>query len=264
MGGSKSSPKVSNHGVLQCLVPDDDASDATINPTTPPFNVPAVNVPGDTVNHDDSVSELNGPTNDGTESTGDEEDNEEEPDLPAFSNAYNWFAVKNPTDDDVNGDIPSMPWKFLGTDGSYWEPNDDPTGTKRPLLEYFLACMPPATIKRILKETNKKLTMHESSLLDIAELLRFFGICILVTRFEFESRRDLWSVNTSTKFIPPANFALTGMSRNRFEEIWSLMTFSCQPPVRPDNMSTQDYRWMLVDDFVTDYNKHRRVRFRPK
>jgi Transposase IS4 len=226
------------------LLDDNDTSDPTIDPTTRPFNLPAINVPDGHVDNRDSVSKLHGPTND-------KEDNEESV-QPVFSNVYDWFAVEKPTDDNMNGDIPMEKWKFLGTDGVYWESNDDLNGTKHPILEYFLASMPTATIKRILMETNKKLTNQQSELLDIAELLRFFGICILVTQFEFESPQDLWLVNTGSKFISPANFVLTGMLCNQFKEIWSLMT-----------LSAQDYHWMLVDDFVEDYNKHRRVRFCP-
>jgi hypothetical protein len=69
--------------------------------------------------------------------------------------------------------------------------------------------------------------------------------------------------NTGSKFIPTANFATTGMTRDCFEEIWSVLTFSHQEPERPHGMSSAAYRWTLVDDFVDDFNRHRRARFRP-
>jgi Transposase IS4 len=140
---------------------------------------------------------------------------------------------------------------------------DDVSDTKRTPLDYFLASMPPATIKRVLKETNEKLLDREADELIIAELLRFFGVCSLVTRFKFGRRRELWGQATGSKCIPTANFADTGMSGHRFEEIWSVLSFSHQEPERPYGMSSADYRWTLVDDFVNDFNRHRRARFHP-
>jgi Transposase IS4 len=123
--------------------------------------------------------------------------------------------------------------------------------------------MPPTSIKRILRETNKKLLEQEADELGIAELLRFFGVCILVIRMQFGRRRELWGRVTGSKYIVPANFAATGMLRNRFKEIWSLLLFSHQEEVQPYGMSSADYRWTLVDNFVDDYNCHRVARFKP-
>jgi hypothetical protein len=77
---------------------------------------------------------------------------EKEPVQPIFLNVYDWFATEKPTDDDVNGEIPMAKWKFLGTDGLYWEPDDDPTRTKHTVLDYFLTSMPTATINQKLTE----------------------------------------------------------------------------------------------------------------
>jgi Transposase IS4 len=156
-----------------------------------------------------------------------------------------------------------MKWRFTGTDAEFMEPKDDKLDSKRTPLEYFLAAMPSASIKQILHETNEKLREQEADELGIAELLRFFGLCILVTRMQFGRRRELWGHVTGSKYIPSANFAATGMSRNQFEEIWSLLSLSHQEPVQPIGMLSADYRWMLVDDFVDDFNCHCWARFRP-
>jgi Transposase IS4 len=97
----------------------------------------------------------------------------------------------------------------------------------------------------------------------IAELLRFFGVRILITHCEFEQRRDLWLLSTGCRFLNPANLGMTGMSRNCFEAIWIMITFSKQELTKPDDMSSQEHRWQLVDDFVEDYNHHHRSCFRP-
>jgi Transposase IS4 len=178
---------------------------------------------------------------------------------PAFKNNYNWFSIDEEDDIDTNGPLAAMKWRFTGTDAAFMEPKDNKSDSKRTPLEYFLAAMPPASIKRILHETNEKLREQEADEMGIAELLRFFGLCILVTRMQFGRRRELWGHVTGSKYIPPTNFAATGMSRNRFEEIWSLLSFSHQEPVQPIGMSLADYCWTLVDDFVDDFNRHRRA-----
>jgi Transposase IS4 len=183
---------------------------------------------------------------------------------PAYkSDFHDWFLVDEEDDHETNGPVAEIKWRFVGSDGGFMEPNDDKSDTKRTPLDYFLSTMPPASIKRILRETNAKLLERESNEMGIAEMLRFFGVCILVTRFKFGRRRELWGHTTGSKYIPTANFANTGMSRDRFEEIWSLLTFSHQEPERPYGMSSAAYRWTLVDDFVDDFNRHRRARFRP-
>jgi hypothetical protein len=98
----------------------------------------------------------------------------------------------------------------------------------------------------------------------IGELLQFFGILLLITRFKFGSRRELWNTTTKNRFVPCPKFGeTTGMSRNRFEEIWMNLQFSEQPKEREPTMSTHKFRWKLVDDFVEDFNEHRRQGFRP-
>jgi hypothetical protein len=39
--------------------------------------------------------------------------------------------------------------------------------------------------------------------------------------------------------------------------------FSIQPANRPAGLSSAEYRWMLADDNVDDYNRHRIAKFRP-
>jgi Transposase IS4 len=182
---------------------------------------------------------------------------------PAVKTGLDWFSIDEATEDDINGPIAPMKWRFLGVDGSYIEPKDDLRDTKRSPLDYFMATMPASTLHRIVSLTNEKLREKEMDPMCMAELLRFFGICILITRCEFENRRDLWSLSTGCRFLTPMNLGQTGMSRNRFEALWTMVTFSKQEPTLPEGMSSQEYRWQLVDDFVDDYNRHRRSCFRP-
>ena len=62
---------------------------------------------------------------------------------------------------------------------------------------------------------------------------------------------------------PPAFGHRTGMSRNRFEEIWDCLQFSYQPDTRPAETPSEEYRWMLVEDFVRQFNQDREQYFTP-
>ena len=55
---------------------------------------------------------------------------------------------------------------------------------------------------------------------------------------------------TTNKYIPAPSFGLTGMPQKRFDDLWMCIRFSEQPPNRPSDMTSEQYRWRLVDDFV--------------
>jgi Transposase IS4 len=84
-----------------------------------------------------------------------------------------------------------------------------------------------------------------------------------MTRFEFTSKDTLWQKESKYAYLPPANFGKTGMTRSRWQGLFSCVRFSAQPPSCPPNMSSEKYRWMLVDDFVTNINNHCSRMFTP-
>jgi Transposase IS4 len=127
-----------------------------------------------------------------------------------------------------------------------------------------MVAFPPNALKRILILTNKSLRKNEGKEIELGELLWFFGVVLLITKFDFGQRRELWNTVLSFKYIPSPQFGIcTGMCCICFEEIWMNLVFSAQPDERPPNMSTVTYQWMLVDDFVDDFNRHRRTHFHP-
>ena len=89
------------------------------------------------------------------------------------------------------------------------------------------------------------------------EMLRFFGVVILATKFEFDNRRSLWATTATSKYIPAPLFGKTNLSRNRFDDLWRCIRFSDQPSVRPADMTAEQFRWKLVDSSVTEFNEHR-------
>ena len=124
-------------------------------------------------------------------------------------------------------------------------------------LEYFLMLFPPQQLQLILQLTNNELAIARKSYTTAGEIVKFFGVMLLVTRFEFGSRASLWSNVTTNKYIPAPSFGLTGMPRKRFDDLWMCIRFSEQPPNRPSDMTSEQYRWRLVDDFVKNFNEHR-------
>ena len=79
----------------------------------------------------------------------------------------------------------------------------------------------------------------------------------------FGNRASLWSTTPASKYIPAPSFGKTGMSRHRFGNLWRFTRFSKQPEVQPPHVSSETYRWMIVDDFVMYFNDHRESMFIP-
>ena len=130
-------------------------------------------------------------------------------------------------------------------------------------IEYFLMLFPPEQLQLILQLTNHELGMARKTYTSAGEIVKFFGVMLLATRFEFGSRASLWSNVTTNKYIPAPSFGQTGMPRKRFDDLWMCIRFSEQPPNRPSEMTSEQYRWRLVDDFVKNFNEHRAQNFFP-
>jgi hypothetical protein len=115
---------------------------------------------------------------------------------------------------------------------------------------------PPTQLQQMLALTNYQLRRAGKPMLSKGELLKFFGILILMTKFEFMSRRHLWSTTATSKYLPPPSLGKTGMSKNRFENIFRYIRWSDQPSVRQQSLSSEQYRWSLMDDFMENFNAH--------
>lgn len=122
---------------------------------------------------------------------------------------------------------------------------------------------PPNHLIHIVKLTNVLFKEEQQPSTIRQEILKFFGVLILITRFEFNKRSDLWSNEATSKYIPAASFGQTGMTRKRFDILFETIRFSKQPKKRPLNTSSEEYRWTLVDDFINAFNLHRQEKFSP-
>ena len=184
------------------------------------------------------------------------------PEVAAMAHEQEWFVNDPATKLPVNGNYHSRNWAvktrmgyMLGRGGDHQNSYSH--------LEYFLMLFPPEQLQLILQLTNNELAMARKTYTMAGEIVKFFGVMLLVTRFEFESRASLWSNVTTNKYIPAPSFGQTGMPRKQFDDLWMCIRFSEQPCNHPSEMTSEQYRWRLVDDFVKNFNEHRAQNFFP-
>lgn len=79
--------------------------------------------------------------------------------------------------------------------------------------------------------------------------------------FKFSNNRSPLSCRPEWKYIPAPQVGSTGISRDFFDEIIRYIRYYEQPPnpsrtSRPEGMSSDKYRWMLVDGVVSRFNEY--------
>lgn len=185
--------------------------------------------------------------------------------LTICSNGRKWVDGNNDT---INGPVAkgkkSIDWFQKGPFNAKVGPGSKEFEDMTP-LEAFLLMHPKDQLQRQIDLTNENLNKAGKKLIDMQELLVWMGVCILVSMANYQGdRRDLWGGGGSySKYLPTYDLNKTGMSRTRFEEIWSNMRWSNQPETQPEGMSSKKYRWMLVEDNVNSFNAHRASTFVP-
>ena len=173
-----------------------------------------------------------------------------------------WLEDDNLCKIPVNGIPTYRQWKLrLPSGNTLGERSDVQNMYSR--LDYFLYMFPPDELLCISQLTNSELSLKAKTETTCGEILKFFGVLILTTKFEFGSRASLWSNTANFKYIPALSFGITGMSRQRFDDLWQCIRWSKQPRERPSHMSSEKYRWQLVDDFIESFNRHRSTTFLP-
>jgi len=94
------------------------------------------------------------------------------------------------------------------------------------------------------------------------ELLKFFGVVVLATRYEFGSRAELWSTKPRNPYLVAPSFGeRIGLSRCRFDALWSCVAFSEQKSGGDDD--SEQSRWELTTDFIASINTHRDAHVSP-
>ena len=176
-------------------------------------------------------------------------------------NGRGWFEGN--TEVEVNGKSTTRFWKLVDQYGRGHEftPGCDRAKKRYRAIDYFFAVFPKKQLQQMQERTSKKLISASPQPLEptsIGKILKFMGILLLLTRFEFGNRASLWSTKGRNRFMPAPNFGhTTGMSRERFDALWRYMVWSEQEEERPEEMSHEEWRWSLVQDFVDNFNEHR-------
>ena len=87
-------------------------------------------------------------------------------------------------------------------------------------------------------------------------LLKYFGIMILATRYEFGSRADLWSTTNTSKYVEaPCLGKKTGMSRNRFDKKTGLAAILTSKRSRKEMQEQNTLTLWVVVLYCDDYSK---------
>ena len=87
-------------------------------------------------------------------------------------------------------------------------------------------------------------------------IIKWFGIIILATRFEFVDRDSLWSNVSKSKYRSAPDFCNTSINRHCLDMLWRHFLWINQPDVRDEGTSHEAHRWKLVEDLVNHFNKY--------
>ena len=158
----------------------------------------------------------------------------------AIPHGVKWFATNGR--EPINGPVPLKNWFIRTPIGETLGPASHEAAALKSRLEMWLLSFPTNHLPKVIQLTSRKLVSIGKRGTNRKEILNFFGVLILITRFEFTSRASLWSTTAPSKYVPAPRFGNTGMARQRFDNIWHCICFSSQPETRPDGMSSENYR----------------------
>ena len=133
----------------------------------------------------------------------------------ATSNGRNWYA--GIADVDVNGPVPFRSWRmtcqYTGRTLTHdCDSQDHKIQNELSPFDFFMACFPKEQLKFMVEQTSASLQGAGKIPTLIGEILKWFGVTLLLTRFEFGARYSLWSEVSGSKYVPAANVGTrTGM-----------------------------------------------------
>ena len=125
----------------------------------------------------------------------------------------------------------------------------------------FFGDVPSRTVSTMYYFDKHRLKKEKLKETTTGEILIFFGIIILMSKFEFYKRRDLWTNTSQFRYVSAPALGKTGIDRKRFDLLWQWMVWSDQPEIRPETMKHSQYRWKLIDGFVKRFNNYRAHHF---
>jgi hypothetical protein len=235
--------------------------DSILHRPTPPANAPVLTVPtaaaAGPVDEDDEVDNVSSSSEAVDELQWDGNT------LDCVAHDCEWNEDDNAVKLPVNGLTQTRTWHAKDSLGSVYDDGCDPNGAKHSRLDYFLLMFPPKALTNIVDLTNHMLQANGHQATTTEEVIKFFGLIILATRFEFGHRASLWSAHSISRWHKSPEFGRSGMGRCRFDTLWQFMRYSYQPLYPPPTMSSEEHRWMLVPDFIRFFNEYRETQFVP-
>ncbi len=170
---------------------------------------------------------------------------------------HNTPWVESEISQSLNGTVLRRNWYVSHASGQRIMENESIAGLTP--YDYFTWMFPMHHLEHIVTLTNAQLVYHQKSVTNGSEILKFFGTIVLMSRFEFGPRRDLWNSVSKNKYISAPNFGQI-MPYHRFESLRTCIRFS-NNGLRDDDGAPN--RWGLVDDFVRAINMHREMYVSP-
>jgi serine/threonine protein kinase len=122
-----------------------------------------------------------------------------------------WFQDDERLKNDLRRPVRPREWSINTPLGDVIHAGSDANFT-RSRLDYFLLMFPLPHLNNIVRLTNSELTTLNKRETTAGEVLKFFGILILISKFEFSARASLWSNTAPSKYLPAARIgSLTGI-----------------------------------------------------
>lgn len=182
---------------------------------------------------------------------------------PAGATAHGYVWKEGAATEPVGGPV-SRQWWLVRTPAEEVIQEEGDTmgsGASWTAYGYFMAKFPMEQLVRMVRMTSIKLRARGAQSTTARKVLKFIGVTLLATRYEFCSRADLWSTKARNKYMrAPAFGQHTGLSRPRYDALSSCVTFSEQAA---GEATSEKRRWELIDDFVASINLHRAARVTP-
>ncbi|KAI2508605.1 Transposase IS4 [Fragilaria crotonensis] len=263
-GNGLGTESVNQNSVAVAATNPTSAAPEVNDPNPTPLNINENNVSEIVAPAGFAVGAEEFPQEDVEEQAGTEHDNiAASPQIVATVHGMEWVRAST-NDLPLNGNVPARMWSIRNSVGDVLVPGGNRVATQDiSPLEFFLLLFPPKQLSDMVHWTNVELNKASLKETTASEVLKFFGILILMTKFEFTTRSSLWNTTAWSKYRPAPQFGLTGMSKHRFKDLFSSMRWSNQPDAPGEGESSEEYRWKLVDDFVKNFNEHRANYFNP-
>ena len=134
-----------------------------------------------------------------------------------------WTVPNHELDVDLNGRLSCATWSIHDVFLSVHREGSDVDGGMLQLDFFFLVFLPRAVWHGIALTNVQFNQMEGQDKMDIEELMRFFGLSLLMTCIGFANHCDFWSLDGPSKHLPSPAFGRLCMSRNPFDAVWSCL-----------------------------------------